>query len=125
MMTLVIGGRLGADATLGNANGTDVLNFSVAVDGWDPRAKEKITTWVRVAMFGARGPKLLDHLTKGTSVMCCGQARLAEYKGKAYLELTASEVTLMGSRPQADSQPAPKREQSRKAVRGEDEEPPF
>lgn len=125
MMALTIGGRLGADPTTGNANGTAVLNFSVAVDGWDHKAREKVTTWVRVALFGARGEKLAEHMTKGSSVVCSGQARLAEYKGKSYLELTANEVTLLGGKSSSDSQPAPKREQSRKAVRVDDEEPPF
>lgn len=126
MMALTIGGRLGADATLGDANGTPVLNFSVAVDGWDPKAREKVTTWVRVAMFGARAEKLSGHLAKGTSVMVNGEARLSEYKGKQYLECTASQVTLMGSKPQGD---APKREE-RPAQRtrpkpADVEEPPF
>ena len=105
MMILTIGGRLGADATVGNANGTPVVNFSVAVDGYDPKAREKVTTWVRVAMFGARAEKLAEHLSKGSSVMVSGQARLSEYKGKQYLELTANDVTLMGGKPQGDAQP--------------------
>lgn len=126
MMVLTIGGRLGADATLGNANGTPVLNFSVAVDGWDPKAREKATTWARVAMFGARAKKLSEHLVKGSSVMVSGQARLSEYKGKQYLELTANEVTLMGGKPQGDAQP---RREERPAHRGRpkpaDDEVPF
>lgn len=127
MMVLTIGGRLGADATLGDANGTPVLNFSVACDGWDPKAREKVTTWVRVAMFGTRGEKLADHLTKGSSVMVNGEARLSEYKGKQYLECNANQVTLMGSKPQGDA--SPKREerpaQRTRTKPADDEEPPF
>jgi len=99
MMALTIGGRLGADPTMGNAGGTQVLNFSVAVDGWDPKAREKISTWVRVAIFGKRAESLQTILEKGSSVMCAGVARLSEYKGKQYLELTATDVTLMGGKP--------------------------
>lgn len=127
MMVLTIGGRLGADATLGDANGTPVLNFSVACDGWDPKAREKVTTWVRVAMFGTRGEKLAELLTKGTSVMVNGEARLSEYKGKQYLECTANQVTLMGSKPQGDTQ---SKSDGRAAHRGrvkpaDDDEAPF
>jgi single-strand DNA-binding protein len=107
MMSLTVGGRLGADPTMGDAGGTAVCNFSVAVDGWDPKAREKMTTWVRVAVFGKRAESLQTILSKGSSVMCAGEARLTEYKGKQYLELTANAVTLMGSKP-ADA-PAPAR----------------
>jgi single-strand DNA-binding protein len=122
MMALTIGGRLGSDAVLGSANGTPVLNWSVAVDGWDPKAREKVTTWVRCAMFGQRAEKLSEHLTKGTSVCCMGEARLTEYKGKQYLELSVNAVTLMGGKPQGDAQP--KRQEYRKQA-PIDDEPPF
>ncbi len=121
MLALTIGGRLGADPTVGNANGTAVLNFNVAVDGWDHKAREKTTTWVRCALFGARGEKLAEHLSKGSHVMVSGQGKLSEYKGKQYLELTANEVTLMGAKApeNAGNKPAP-------AKRAADpEEPPF
>jgi single-stranded DNA-binding protein len=124
MMSLTIGGRLGGDPTLGNANGTPVLNMSVAVDGWDPKAREKVTTWVRVAFFGTRAEKLGEFLTKGSSVMCTGEARLSEYKGKQYLELTASAVTMMGAKPSGDV-PSREREQPKRQSRAEPEEPPF
>jgi single-strand DNA-binding protein len=122
MMALTIGGRLGSDPTIGNANGTPVLNMSVAVDGWDPKAREKVTTWVRVAFFGSRAEKLAEFLTKGSSVMCTGEARLSEYKGKQYLEMTASAVTLMGSKPSGD---APAREQPKRAAKPTDDDVPF
>ena len=121
MLALTIGGRLGADPTVGNANGTAVLNFSVAVDGWDYKAREKTTTWVRGALFGARGEKIAEHLSKGSHVMVSGQGKLSEYKGKQYLELTANEVTLMGGKApeNAGNRPTP-------AKRSADiEEPPF
>jgi single-stranded DNA-binding protein len=124
MMALTIGGRLGSDPTLGNANGTPVLNMSVAVDGWDPKAREKVTTWVRVAFFGTRAEKLAEFLSKGSSVMCTGEGRLTEYKGKSYLELTASAVTMMGAKPSGDAQPR-EREQAKRQSRAEPEEPPF
>lgn len=126
MMVLTIGGRLGADATLGNANGTPVVNFSVACDGWDPKVREKVTTWVRVAQFGARAEKLVEHLSKGSSVMASGQARLSEYKGKQYLELTANEVALMGAKPSGGNErPQEKRPATRGRPEVDDDEVPF
>lgn len=130
MIALTIGGRLGADPTMGNAGGTQVLNFSVAVDGWDPKAREKTTTWVRVAVFGKRAESLETILTKGSSVMCSGEGRLSEYKGKQYLELTAHSVSLIGSKPGGGEREVDPRksEPSRSGSRqrdAADDEPPF
>lgn len=122
MMALTIGGRLGADAVLGSANGTPVLNWSVAVDGWDPKAREKVTTWVRCAMFGQRAEKLSEMMTKGKSVCCMGEARLTEHKGKQYLELTVNAVTLMGGKPQGEAQQRPHERRQSAPI---DDEPPF
>ena len=117
MMVLTIGGRLGANATLGNANGTPVVNFSVACDGWDPKLREKVTTWVRVAQFGARAERLAEHLAKGTSVMCTGECRLSEYKGRQNLEMTATSVALMGaSRSQAGGSPGTRDQRDEREV---------
>jgi single stranded DNA-binding protein len=121
MMILTIVGRLGADPVLGNANGTPVLNMSVACDGWDPKAKEKLTTWVRVAYFGTRAEKSAQYLSKGSSVMCSGEARLSEYKGKQYLELSASQVSMVGSKPAGDA--APRKEAPKRAAAPDDD--PF
>lgn len=123
MMALTIGGRLGQDPTIGNANGTPVLNMSVAVDGWDPKAREKITTWVRVAFFGTRAEKLAEYLTKGASVMCSGEARLSEFKGKQYLEMTASQVTMMGAKPSGE--PRQEKAPARGKAKDDDDEIPF
>ncbi len=124
MMILTIGGRLGSDAVLGSANGTPVVNFSVACDGWDPKAREKMTTWVRCALFGQRAEKISEHLVKGASVMVAGEARLSEYKGKQYLELSANSVKLMGGKPSGDA-PAKREPEKRQQRREEPEEPPF
>ena len=123
MMNLNIVGRLGADPVLGDANGTPVLNMSVACDGWDPKAREKSTTWVRVAYFGSRGEKIAPFLAKGSWVSVSGEPRLTEYKGKTYLELSAHQVSLVGNKP-AETRAEPEK---RPAHRGriEDDEIPF
>lgn len=120
MMVLTICGRLGADAVLGNANGTPVVNLSVACDGWDPKAREKSTTWVRVALFGKRAENLAEYLVKGSSVMCTGEPRLSEYKGKMYLELSASDIKLVGTKRSDD---APAKREEPKQRRSEPEDP--
>ena len=125
MMTLNIVGRLGADAVLGDAHGTPVLNMSVACDGWDPKAREKSTTWVRVAYFGTRAEKVAQYLTKGSWVSCSGEPRLTEYKGKMYLELSASQVTMVGAKPETRAEPPAQRKAAPKTKPVDDDEIPF
>lgn len=107
MLILTIGGSLGRDPeTRQTQGGTDVTNFSVAVSGYDFKAKEKTTTWVKVAMFGTRGTQLGAMLSKGDRVMASGEARLVEYNGKTSLELTANSLCPMGA-PAGKQQGAP------------------
>lgn len=107
MLILTIGGSLGRDPeTRQTTSGTDVTNFSVAVSGYDFKAKEKTTTWVKVAMFGNRGAQLGALLSKGDRVMASGEARLVEYNGKTSLELTANSLAPMGA-PAGKQQGAP------------------
>lgn len=113
MLNLSIAGRVGKDAELrvaGNSK-SDVLNFSVAVSGYDFKERAKTTTWVRVAVWGKRGEQLLSLITKGSSVACSGEMSLREYNGKTYIELKAQDVTLLGSPPgERDEEPAPRQE---------------
>lgn len=97
MLVLTIGGTLGADPDVRDVGGKTVLNLRVAVQGYDYKSKEKTTTWVKVSMWGDRGAKLAEFLSKGDRVMASGEGRLYTHEGKAYLELTASNIGIMSS----------------------------
>lgn len=104
MFYATIAGNTGKDATLRNANGTDVLGFSVAVTtGWGEREQ---TNWVNCSVWGARGAKLAQFLTKGTQVTCIGEMSTREYEGKTYLEMKVSEIKLQGKREGGTTAPA-------------------
>lgn len=117
MLNLSIAGRVGKDAELRAAGNSDVLNFSVAVSGYDFKERAKTTTWVRVAVWGKRGEQLESLITKGSSVACSGEMSLREYNGKTYIELKAQDVTLLGGPPaERDEEPAPRQREQRRAA---------
>ncbi len=114
-------GRIGRDAEhRTTSNGKDVVNFSLAVD--ERRGGEKSTLWVSCGMWGERGQKLAQYLTKGAVVSVAGPVRVESYTSKSgetasKLCCTVNELSLHGgnrddqSPAKAAPKPAPKREQ--------------
>jgi single-strand DNA-binding protein len=96
MLRVFLAGNLGRDAELKDVNGTPLASFSVAVTQRIKR--EKVTTWIGCALFGARAPALATFLTKGTRVAVAGEltTRTSEKNGKTYLECRVDDVTLLG-----------------------------
>lgn len=94
MFNAVIAGNIGKDAETRQAGGSSVTNFNVAVE---KRVKgEKVTIWVRCALWGKRGEVLGQYLTKGSKVSVSGSLSTREHEGKTYIEIEANDVTLMG-----------------------------
>ena len=112
-------GRLGRDAESKYLpTGTAVLEFSIAVDtGFGDK---KRSFWLKCAMFGDRGTKLAQYLTKGQQVAVSGEFDPRPYQAKdgaekVSLELRISAVELIGgkndtqqSQPEEAPKPAPK-----------------
>lgn len=95
MKNIVISGGIGKDAETRTTQGGDkVTGFSVAVS--EGFGDNKRTIWFDVSLWGARGEKLAQHLTKGSRVSVSGDLSTRENNGKTYLTVRASEVTLMG-----------------------------
>jgi single-strand DNA-binding protein len=95
MKTISIAGNVGKDAEVRRTqDGTAVASWSVGVD--DRAAREKATIWFDVSMWGARGEKLANYITKGTRVAVSGDLGTREYNGKTYLTVRADQVTLLG-----------------------------
>lgn len=88
-----IAGNVGKDATLKNLqNGDKVLSFSVAVDN----GRDKESTWYDCSMFGKRAEALGQYITKGSKVTVMGRLSVRTHEGKAYLQISVSEITLQG-----------------------------
>ena len=112
-------GRLGRDAESKYLpTGTAVLEFNIAVDtGFGDK---KRSFWIRCSLFGDRGTKLAQYLTKGQQVAVSGEFDPRPYQAKdgaekVSLELRISAVELIGgkndaqqSQPEAPTKPAPK-----------------
>lgn len=120
MKSITIAGNIGRDAVTRTTGGGDkVTGFTVAVE--DRQGKEKATIWFDVAIWGARGEKLAEYLTKGGKVVVAGDLSTREHEGKTYLSVRADQVTLMGGKP--DGQRAERQEQQSQRSDMDDEIP--
>lgn len=88
-------------------NGKPITQFSIAVtSGYGDK---QITSWVNCSMFGDRGEKIAQYITKGTKVGVTGEIALREYKAKdgtdkSSLELRVNDLTLLGGKPESGTQ---------------------
>lgn len=92
-------GRVGKDAqTRYTQAGKVVTGWSLAVDkGWGDR---KETIWLDCSLWGERGGKLAEHITKGSQLGVTGELGTREHDGKTYLTLDVRDVTLVGRKPE-------------------------
>ncbi len=109
MIAATVVGNLGQDAEIGDANGTPVLNFSVASN--TKFKGEDHTTWVRCAFFGSRAEAVAQYMLKGKQVAVRGGLTAREYEGKSgsgtSLDLRVDDLQLLGGGSKSDDAPAP------------------
>lgn len=122
MKSITIAGNIGRDAeTRSTQQGDKVTSWTVAVK--DGSGREKTTLWFDCSLWGARGEKLAQYLTKGSKVVVSGDLGKREHDGKTYLTVRADNVTLMGGRGDEREE---RREQPRQQSRQElDDGIPF
>lgn len=105
-------GRLGRDAEVRHTqSGQSVTGFAIAVDEYAGKG-ERRTLWVDCSMWGERGEKLAQYLTKGASVSVSGQVGINTFDGRngpqSKLTLRVADVTLLGGKQDAPrSEPRP------------------
>jgi single-strand DNA-binding protein len=94
MIVLTATGRLGKDAELRSLNSGDkILSFSVGSDiGYGDK---KQTIWLDCSIFGARGEKLAQYLTKGSQVTVIGEFGQRSYQNKQGETVSAVTVKVM------------------------------
>ena len=98
MILMTLAGRIGKTAETRNTQGGKaVTSFPVAVDvGW---GDSKRTQWVDCAMWGERGQKLAQYLTKGSQVTVHGLPTVRAYDKngpQAAMGCMVNEITLQG-----------------------------
>jgi len=112
MNNINVTGNIGRDAeTRITPAGKSVTSFSVAVkSGW---GKNESTTWMNCSIWGDRGVKLAEYLTKGALVGVSGEFSAREWTNKegetkTSCEVNVNDVTLLGGKdntqPQQKSQ---------------------
>jgi single-strand DNA-binding protein len=95
------------DAEVKQIQGGEFLVLSVANNqGWGDK---KTTMFIRVSYWMKSAQKLADFIKKGSQVDVSGELSQTEYNDKRYLELKATRVDLVGSKPQQDTA-APKQQ---------------
>lgn len=99
MNSITIAGQLGRDAEVRYLpDGKPVVNFSVA----DSQGKDKDTIWWRCTLWGDRGPKLAEYLTKGQAVTVSGVVTEREYQkdGVSHkaMDIRVNDVALQGGK---------------------------
>jgi len=104
-------GRIGRDAeSRATPSGKQVVNFSLAVD--ERRGGEKSTLWVSCAIWGERGEKLAQYLTKGQQVTVIGTVSEREFTDKEgnkrkSMDVRVNDIALQGGkRDEGDRQPS-------------------
>lgn len=113
MLNLSFAGTVGRDPETRAAGSSSVTEFSVAVNGYDRRAKAKTTTWLKVNIWGARGEQLAGLITKGGKVAGSGTFEVQTYTNKdnetktTYV-VTVTDITLQGGGQEREAAPASK-----------------
>ena len=90
-------GRVGRDAVTRHTHaGKSVTGWSLAVDhGW---GDNKQTVWLDCSLWGDRGERLAQYITKGSQLGVTGEIGTREHDGKTYVTLNVRDVTLVGGR---------------------------
>ena len=85
-------GRLGRDPELNTVGDYKVLNLAVANNtGFGDK---KVTNWFNCAMWGARGEKIAQYLSKGSEVFITGELTLRKYTDKEGVEKMSPDVRI-------------------------------
>lgn len=95
-------GRIGRDAvTRFTQAGKAVTGWTLAVDrGF---GDNKQTVWLDCTLWGERGQKLAEHISKGDRLGVVGEIGTREHDGKTYVTLDVKDVTLLGGKQEGQS----------------------
>lgn len=97
-------GRVGKDAQTRFTQGGDpVTGWSLAVDSG--YGDKKQTLWLDCSLWGKRGEKVAEYITKGSQLGVTGELGTREHDGKTYLTLRVGEVSLIGGRQESGGRP--------------------
>lgn len=97
MQKTTIAGTVSSVRELKSVGDNQVFNFSVAVsNGKDKDGNWRDSTFWDCAVWGKRAESVSRFLTKGTKIAVVGRPDARAHDGKAYLQLTVDDFTLLG-----------------------------
>ena len=100
LAAITIMGTVGKDAQTRQAGQSSVTGFSVAVNS--RRGREETTDWYECSLWGSRGEKLAQHITKGSQVAVSGELTTRKYESggemRTSLEVNVSGFTFAGGK---------------------------
>ena len=97
-------GRVGKDAQTRFTQGGDpVTGWSLAVDSG--YGDKKQTLWLDCSLWGKRGERVAEYITKGSQLGVSGELGTREHDGKTYLTLRVAEVSLIGGQDSGNGTP--------------------
>lgn len=71
---VTFGGYVGGDTQFNmTGDGLPIVSFSIAIDGWDNKAKSSKTMWMRISAFGKLAETCEKWINKGTKVVVSGR----------------------------------------------------
>ena len=83
MNEVLLVGRLGQDVELKYfESGACKASFSMAINRYDYKKKEKVTDWHRVEVWGKNAEFVCEHFKKGSQVLVQGTLKKEEYTNK-------------------------------------------
>lgn len=115
MQKSTIAGTVSSVRELKQVGDRHVFNFSVAVsNGKDKDGNWRDSTFWDCAVWDKRAESVSRFLTKGTKIAVIGRTGARAHDGKAYLQLTVDDFTLLGGGDGAGaSDQEPQRSQAR------------
>ena len=112
---VILVGRISNDITINKSqSGTSMCNFSLAVDRYMGKDKEKATDFIRCTAFGTTAETLGKYAGKGKQIAIEGNIKTGSYKDKNHDDVThytqdvqVDKVELLGSKSEGgNTQPA-------------------
>lgn len=97
MQKTTIAGTVSSVRELKQVGDKSVFNFSVAVsNGKDAQGNWRDSTFWDCAVWDKRAESVSKFLSKGTKIAVVGRPGARVHDGKAYLQLTVDDFTLLG-----------------------------
>ena len=121
MQKTTIAGTVSSVRELKQLGDNQVFNFSVAVsNGKDKDGNWRDSTFWDCAIWGKRAESVSRFLSKGTKIAVIGRPDARAHDGKAYLQLTVDDFTLLGGGEQGGGSQTQQQEPRRDEVDASD-----